>query len=113
MDKQDVDQDLQLNDRDEALMEDVARLGIDQNDDHDREDKAVDNAEEDSTYPEVESAVANVDDYYMPCGTFRSWVIGLLWAVLIPGLNQYVEITALSLVTSTSTTYSSFQIFLL
>jgi hypothetical protein len=24
----------------------------------------------------------------MPAGTVRAWVIGVLWAVLIPGLNQ-------------------------
>lgn len=25
----------------------------------------------------------------MPCGTFRSWLIGIIWAILIPGLNQF------------------------
>ncbi len=26
----------------------------------------------------------------MPVSTLRSWVIGILWAVLIPGLNQFL-----------------------
>ncbi|KIP09442.1 hypothetical protein PHLGIDRAFT_34454 [Phlebiopsis gigantea 11061_1 CR5-6] len=45
--------------------------------------------EDDSPYPEVRSAVANTDDPDMPCGTFRSWLIGIIWAILIPGLNQF------------------------
>lgn len=44
--------------------------------------------EEDSPYAEVRSAVANTDDPGMPVGTLRAWIIGLLWAILIPGLNQ-------------------------
>lgn len=45
--------------------------------------------EDDSPYPEVRSAVANTDDPYMPCSTFRSWTLGLVWAVVIPGVNQF------------------------
>ncbi|KAG8995390.1 hypothetical protein FRB94_009181 [Tulasnella sp. JGI-2019a] len=45
--------------------------------------------EDDSPYPEVRSAVANTDDPSMPVSTIRAWVIGLLWAILIPGLNQF------------------------
>ncbi|KAI0342190.1 OPT oligopeptide transporter [Trametopsis cervina] len=45
--------------------------------------------EEDSPYPEVRSAVANTDDPDMPVNTFRAWFIGILWAILIPGLNQF------------------------
>ncbi|KII86303.1 hypothetical protein PLICRDRAFT_114715 [Plicaturopsis crispa FD-325 SS-3] len=45
--------------------------------------------EDDSPYPEVRSAVANADDIDMPCGTFRAWFLGIIWAVLIPGLNQF------------------------
>ncbi|KAK7443795.1 hypothetical protein VKT23_015576 [Stygiomarasmius scandens] len=45
--------------------------------------------EDDSPYPEVRSAVANVDDPTIPVSTFRSWVIGLVWAIIIPGLNQF------------------------
>ncbi len=25
----------------------------------------------------------------MPAGTFRAWIIGLFWAIFIPGLNQF------------------------
>ncbi|KAI0739693.1 OPT oligopeptide transporter [Daedaleopsis nitida] len=45
--------------------------------------------EEDSPYPEVRSAVANTDDPSMPVNTFRAWVIGIVWAILIPGMNQF------------------------
>lgn len=49
----------------------------------------VDALEDDSPYPEVRSAVANTDDPNMPVNTFRAWFIGLCWAILIPGLNQF------------------------
>ncbi|KAG9121639.1 hypothetical protein FRC07_002336, partial [Ceratobasidium sp. 392] len=45
--------------------------------------------EEDSPYPEVRSAVANTDDIDMPCNTFRAWFLGLIWAIVLPGLNQF------------------------
>ncbi|KAF8518110.1 small oligopeptide transporter [Hysterangium stoloniferum] len=45
--------------------------------------------EDDSPYPEVRSAVANTDDPEMPVNTIRAWIIGFLWAILIPGLNQF------------------------
>ena len=45
--------------------------------------------EEDSPYPEVRSAVANFDDPDMPASTVRAWVIGTLWAVILPALNQF------------------------
>ena len=45
--------------------------------------------EEDSPYPEVRSAVANFDDPAMPASTFRAWVLGLCWAVILPGMNQF------------------------
>lgn len=40
--------------------------------------------EDDSPYPEVRSAVANTDDPDIPVGTLRSWVLGLIWAIIIP-----------------------------
>lgn len=46
-------------------------------------------AEDESPYPEVRSAVANTDDPDMPAGTLRAWALGLIWAVLIPGVNQF------------------------
>ncbi|KDR68806.1 hypothetical protein GALMADRAFT_256667 [Galerina marginata CBS 339.88] len=45
--------------------------------------------DDESPYPEVRSAVANTDDPDMPVTTFRTWVIGLAWAIVIPGLNQF------------------------
>ncbi|KAI0342222.1 OPT oligopeptide transporter [Trametopsis cervina] len=49
----------------------------------------ADYVEDDSPYPEVRSAVANTDDPDMPCATLRAWFVGILWAILIPGLNQF------------------------
>ncbi|TFK31608.1 small oligopeptide transporter [Crucibulum laeve] len=45
--------------------------------------------EDDSPYPEVRSAVANFDDPEMPASTFRAWVLGIFWAILLPGMNQF------------------------
>jgi hypothetical protein len=45
--------------------------------------------EDESPYPEVRSAVANTDDPSMPSSTFRAWVVGLIWAIIIPGVNQF------------------------
>ncbi|PPR03986.1 hypothetical protein CVT24_008305 [Panaeolus cyanescens] len=45
--------------------------------------------EDDSPYPEVRSAVTNTDDPSIPCSTFRAWVLGIIWAIIIPGLNQF------------------------
>ncbi|KAF5338240.1 hypothetical protein D9758_012834 [Tetrapyrgos nigripes] len=45
--------------------------------------------EDESPYPEVRSAVANTDDPTMPVSTLRVWAMGLFWAVLLPGLNQF------------------------
>ena len=33
--------------------------------------------------------MANTDDPSMPVNTFRAWFIGIVWAILIPGLNQF------------------------
>ncbi|CAK5270437.1 unnamed protein product, partial [Mycena citricolor] len=45
--------------------------------------------EDDSPYPEVRSAVANTDDPTVPVSTVRAWTLGLIWAIIIPGLNQF------------------------
>ncbi|KAI0916709.1 hypothetical protein AcW1_010235 [Taiwanofungus camphoratus] len=45
--------------------------------------------EDDSPYPEVRSAVANFDDPSMPVTTLRSWLLGIFWAILLPGVNQF------------------------
>jgi hypothetical protein len=46
---------------------------------------------DESPYVEVRSAVANTDDPTMPSSTFRAWVVGLIWAIIIPGLNQFLH----------------------
>ncbi|KAJ6629806.1 OPT oligopeptide transporter protein-domain-containing protein [Mycena sp. CBHHK59/15] len=45
--------------------------------------------EDDSPYPEVRSAVANTDDPTILVSTIRSWALGFMWAIIIPGLNQF------------------------
>lgn len=45
--------------------------------------------DDESPYPEVRSAVANTDDFDMPVTTLRTWVLGLIWAIIVPGLNQF------------------------
>ena len=46
-------------------------------------------AEDDSPYPEVRSAVSNTDDPNIPVSTLRAYVMGILWVIVIPGLNQF------------------------
>jgi hypothetical protein len=46
-------------------------------------------SEDDSPYPEVRSAVANYDDDTMPVSTIRAWVLGICWAIILPGINQF------------------------
>ncbi|EIW77662.1 OPT oligopeptide transporter [Coniophora puteana RWD-64-598 SS2] len=55
----------------------------------DRDQAVVGVLEDDSPYPEVRSAVANTDDPEMACSTLRAWVMGIVWAVIISGLNQF------------------------
>lgn len=42
-----------------------------------------------SVYREIRAIFSNVDDPDMPCGTVRAWVIGLIWAAGLAGLNQF------------------------
>jgi hypothetical protein len=44
--------------------------------------------EDESPYPEVRSAVSNVDDPLMPVTTLRAWILGIIWAIVVPGINQ-------------------------
>ena len=37
----------------------------------------------------MRSAVANTDDFDMPVSTLRTWVIGLIFAIIMSGLNQF------------------------
>jgi hypothetical protein len=55
----------------------------------DKNEAAVGAMEDDSPYPEVRSAVANTDDPEMPVNTIRAWVLGMLWAIIISGMNQF------------------------
>ncbi|PIL27253.1 transporter [Ganoderma sinense ZZ0214-1] len=45
--------------------------------------------EDDSPYPEVRSAVANYDDQAMPVNTLRAWLLGILWAIILPAINEF------------------------
>jgi len=47
---------------------------------------------QDSPYPEVRSAVANTDDPEMPCSTIRAWILGVIMAVIIAGINQFLYV---------------------
>ncbi|KAI6095502.1 OPT oligopeptide transporter protein-domain-containing protein [Pisolithus croceorrhizus] len=39
---------------------------------------------------QVRAAVANTDDSSIPAMTLRTWVLALAWAVITPGLNQFM-----------------------
>ncbi|KAG2135112.1 OPT oligopeptide transporter protein-domain-containing protein [Suillus clintonianus] len=45
--------------------------------------------DDESPYPEVRSAVANTDDPSIHVTTLRTWVLGLAWAIVMPGVNQF------------------------
>lgn len=49
-----------------------------------------DSVEDDSPYPEVRAAVANTDDPDMPANTIRAWTLGIISAIIIPGVNQFM-----------------------
>ncbi|CAD6960087.1 unnamed protein product [Tilletia caries] len=53
--------------------------------------KLEDALHDDSIYPEVRAAVSNVDDPTMPVNTFRAWFIGLVFSVLLSGLNEFFQ----------------------
>jgi hypothetical protein len=43
-----------------------------------------------SVYREIRATFSNTDDPDgMPCGTVRAWVIGIIWAAGLAGLNQF------------------------
>ncbi|KAF9038022.1 OPT oligopeptide transporter [Panaeolus papilionaceus] len=70
---------------------DIAALALPDFDDPniDKNEAIAGVLEDDSPYPEVRSAVANTDDTSIPSSTFRAWVLGIIWAIIIPGLNQF------------------------
>ncbi|KAJ3783364.1 OPT oligopeptide transporter [Lentinula aff. detonsa] len=45
--------------------------------------------EDESPYPEVRCAVSNTDDPLMPVSTLRAWVLGVIWSIVVPGINQF------------------------
>ncbi|SOV01556.1 oligopeptide transporter 6 (opt6) [Ustilago sp. UG-2017a] len=59
--------------------------------DYKAEAQIEDDLEEDSPYPEVRAAVSNVDDPSMPVMTFRTWLLGMLFTIVIPGVNQLLS----------------------
>ncbi|KAH9487322.1 Sexual differentiation process protein isp4 [Psilocybe cubensis] len=67
----------------------IAELAGAQFDDPNLDKENIVAFDDESPYPEVRSAVANTDDPTMPVTTLRTWVIGIAWAILIPGLNQF------------------------
>ncbi|KAG1865655.1 OPT oligopeptide transporter protein-domain-containing protein [Suillus tomentosus] len=48
--------------------------------------------DDESPYPEVRSAVANTDDPSIHVTTLRTWVLGLAWAIIMPGVNQFFSL---------------------
>lgn len=53
----------------------------------------------------------------MPVATFRAWFIGIIWAVLIPGLNQFfffrypsVTVSGVSTISTLCHNYSSHRV---
>ncbi|KAJ6516399.1 glutathione transporter [Mycena sanguinolenta] len=46
---------------------------------------------DESPYPEVRMAVSSGDDPLMPVNTFRMWLLGSFFTVLLAGLNQVFE----------------------
>jgi OPT family small oligopeptide transporter len=42
---------------------------------------------DDSPYPEVRASVSNIDDPLMPVNTFRMWFLGIIFAMIVPGVN--------------------------
>lgn len=47
--------------------------------------------EDDSPYPEVRCAVSNIDDPDMPVNTLRAWCLGIICAIIFPGLNVFMH----------------------
>jgi hypothetical protein len=46
--------------------------------------------EEDSPYPEVRAAVSNFDDPEMPVNTFRMWLLGIIWCIILAYVSSLV-----------------------
>ncbi|KAF8837165.1 OPT oligopeptide transporter [Paxillus ammoniavirescens] len=77
-----------IGEKQEAVVDALAFVDLD-DPNIDKDDAIAGILEDDSPYPEVRSAVANTDDTSIPCGTLRAWVLGFIWAIIVPGLNQF------------------------
>ncbi|KAJ7900254.1 small oligopeptide transporter, partial [Mycena olivaceomarginata] len=60
-------------------------------DDLNLDERFIIGLEDESRYPEVRSAVANTDDPDMAVNTFRAWVLGLVCAIIVSGLNHFLS----------------------
>jgi hypothetical protein len=49
----------------------------------------INNSISESPYPEVRASVSSIDDTTMPVNTFRMWFLGLVYIVVLSGLNQF------------------------
>ncbi|KAF9235742.1 OPT oligopeptide transporter protein-domain-containing protein [Melanogaster broomeanus] len=87
-------QDYPLRQLDDSGLKDTVDLESVQSEDKDTEERvrplSSGYLDDDSPYPEVRAAVANTDDPTIPVLTIRTWVIGLAWAVVMPGVNQFL-----------------------
>ena len=41
--------------------------------------------------------MSNTDDPDMPVNTLRAWIVGLIWSILIPGVNQFFFVRLINL----------------
>jgi hypothetical protein len=84
-----IDNHHTTDDQSDALVRIVTYLFTVDDDDDPNFDSTAPVLEDESPYPEVRSAVANTDDPTMPSSTIRAWVVGLFWAVVLSGANQF------------------------
>ncbi|KAH9075656.1 OPT oligopeptide transporter [Lactarius deliciosus] len=75
---------------DPSLVDGIEKNGIFIDPNLDSGSESTGEWEDESPYPEVRAAVSNTDDMEMPVDTIRAWMIGLFWAIIIPGLNQFL-----------------------
>lgn len=71
-----------------------------------KQEAGISNTLDDSPYLEVRAAVSNVDDPDMPVNTFRTWLLGLIAVVVVPGANQLLSLRY------PSTTISAFVVII-
>ncbi|KAG8893308.1 hypothetical protein FRC00_010713, partial [Tulasnella sp. 408] len=52
-------------------------------------EESNDGEAEDSPFPEVRASVSNMDDPDMPCLTFRTWFVGIIFCLLLSSANVF------------------------